>query len=89
MVYPSRPVLSVLPEFIGTAGTRSQTPQQRVRLREFVAAEYQRGRSLRELGELTGRSQTAVRRALDEAGVRRRGRGAQPTAHRGARRAAG
>ena len=77
MPYPSRPVLAVLPEFVGTAGTRSQTPEQRARLRDFVAAEYRRGRSLRELGELTGRSQTAVRRALDEAGVRRRGRGAR------------
>ena len=78
MVYPSRPVLTVLPEFVGTAGIRSQTPAQRARLREFVAVEYLRGRSLRELGELTGRSQTAVRRALDEAGVPRRGRGAAP-----------
>lgn len=86
MPYPSRPVLEVLPAFVGTAGTRSQTPEQRARLREFVAAEYQRGRSLRELGELTGRTQTAVRRALDEAGVQRRGRGAQPAGRRGARR---
>lgn len=78
MPYPSRPVLSVLPEFEGTAGTRSQTPQMRARLREFVARAYVNdGRSLRELAELTGRSQTAVRRALDEANVPRRGRGAQ------------
>lgn len=76
--YPSRPVLNVLPEFVGTAGTRSQTPEQRARLREFVASEYRRGRSLRELGELTGRSQAAVRRSLDEAGMRRRPRGAPP-----------
>lgn len=78
MPYPSRPVLAVLPEFAGTAGTRSQTPEQRRRLREFAAAEYARGRSLRQLAELTGRTQTAVRRALNEAGVQRRGRGAQP-----------
>ena len=44
----------------------------------FVAGEYERGRSLRELAELTGRTQTAVRRALYQAGVRRRGRGARP-----------
>lgn len=75
MPYPSRPVLTVLPEFVGTAGIR-QTPEQRARLLAFVAAEYQRGRSLRELGELTGRSQSAVRRALAQAGVRLRGRGA-------------
>lgn len=71
-------MLAVPLEFVGTAGTRSQTSEQRARLREFVAAEYRRGRSLRELGELTGRTQTAVRRALDEAGVQRRGCGAQP-----------
>ncbi|WP_420113773.1 helix-turn-helix domain-containing protein [Pseudactinotalea sp.] len=78
MVYPSRPALRVLPQFVGTAGTQGQSPEQRQRLREFVAAEYAAGRSLRELGELTGRSQSAVRRSLDEAGVRRRPRGAQP-----------
>lgn len=76
MPYPSRPVRAVLPEFVDTAGTRSQTAEQRNTLRAFVAAEYRRGRSLRELAELTGRTQTAVRRALDEAGVPRRGRGA-------------
>ena len=66
------------PEFEGTATTRGQTSGQRQRLREYVAAEYERGRSLRELAELTGRTQTAVRRALDEAGVARRGSGARP-----------
>ncbi|MHB8275035.1 MAG: helix-turn-helix domain-containing protein [Dermatophilaceae bacterium] len=45
-----------------------------------MAAEYQQGKSLRELAELTGRTQTAVRRALDQAGVVRRRRGAQPIA---------
>lgn len=76
MSYPSRPVLEVLPQFRGTASVR-QTEAQRRRLIEFVALEYQRGRSLRRLGEQTGRTQTAVRRALDQAGVTRRGRGAQ------------
>lgn len=68
----------VLPEFASTNGTRSQTTQQRIRLREFVVEQYLAGRSLRELGELTGRTQTAVRRVLDEAGVERRGCGARP-----------
>ncbi|MHB8275652.1 MAG: helix-turn-helix domain-containing protein [Dermatophilaceae bacterium] len=77
MAYPSRPVLEVLPQFRGTALVRQNTDQRR-RLIEFVALEYQRGRSLRELAELTGRTQAAVRRALDQAGVARRGRGAQP-----------
>lgn len=73
--YPSRPVVEVLPEFVGTNSTRP-TAEQRARLLEFVAREYGAGRSLRELAELTGRTQTAIRRALDQAGVERRGRGA-------------
>lgn len=77
MPYPGRKVHDTLPEFVGTNGTRP-TPGQRARLIEFVTREYQAGRSLRELAELTGRTQTAVRRALDEAGVRRRGSGARP-----------
>lgn len=75
MPYPSRKVYDVLPEFEGTATTSGQTPEQRRLLREFVATAYQQGRSLRELAELTGRTQTAVRRAFEEAGVPRRGRG--------------
>ena len=75
MTYPSRPVLQVLPQFVGTAGVR-QTPVQRERLLVFVAQQYSEGRSLRELAELTGRTQAAVRRALDQAGVPRRDRGA-------------
>lgn len=66
----------MLPEFEGTATPRGQTPGQRARLLKFVAAGYATGRSVRELAELTGRSQTAVRRALDQAGIERRGRGA-------------
>lgn len=76
MPYPGRPRLKVLPEFDGTASPRGQTPRQRARLLAFVATEYAAGRSLRELGELTGRTQSAVRRALDQAGVPLRGRGA-------------
>jgi hypothetical protein len=75
MPYPGRPTLSVLPEFVGTA-TIKQTAQQRARLLAFCAEEYVAGRSIHELAELTGRTQTAVRRALDSAGVPRRGRGA-------------
>ena len=75
--YSSRRVLDVLHEFRGSATSRGQTEEQRRRLIEFVAQEYtENGRSIRELGELTGRTQTAVRRALDQAGVVRRGRGA-------------
>jgi predicted transcriptional regulator len=75
-------VFHVLPEFVGTAGIR-QTEEQRARLLAFCAQQYAAGRSIHELAELTGRSQAAVRRALDQAGVRRRGRGAQPVDHAG------
>ncbi len=77
MPYPGRQVLDVLPEFVGTASTR-QTAEQRARLLEFCAEHYAAGRSIHELAEMTGRTQSAVRRALDQAGVRRRGRGAPP-----------
>lgn len=77
MAYPARPVLEVLEEFRDTNHVR-QTPEQRAKLLNYVAEQYQAGRSLRELAELTGRSQGAVRRALDQAGVQRRGRGATP-----------
>lgn len=75
MPYPSRPVHEPLAQFVGTASSRP-TPQQRAELVAFVAAGYASGLSLRELAELTDRTQTAVRRALDQAGVRRRGSGA-------------
>lgn len=78
MPYPARPVLDVLPQFVGTAGTR-QTPEQRTQLLEFVCREYAGGRSLRQLAELTGRSQSAIRRALQQAGMPTRGPGAPPT----------
>lgn len=74
-MYPGRKVHDVLPQFAGTNVTRP-TAKQRVELLAFVAKEYPAGRSLRELAELTGRTQTAIRRALDELGVSRRGRGA-------------
>lgn len=75
MPYPGRPVMEVLPEFVGTVSTR-QTQEQRVRLLSFCADQYMAGRPIHELAEPTGRSQTAVRRALDQAGVSRRSRGA-------------
>lgn len=78
MPYPSRPSLSQLPQFVNTAGVR-QSPAQRAALIEFVRREYTAGRSLRELGELTGRTQSAIRRALDQGGVSRRPPGAPKT----------
>ena len=78
MVYPGRPVLETLPQFRGTNSTRP-TPEQRAELLAFVAEQYAAGRSLRELAELSGRTQTAIRRALDAAGVQRRPRGAYRT----------
>lgn len=81
MPYPGRPILEVLPEFVATASTH-QSAEQRARLLAFCAEQYQAGRSIHELAELTGRSQSAVRRALDQAGVPRRGRGARPVVER-------
>ena len=78
MPYPGRPVLEPLPQVRGTA-TIKQTPAKRASLLEFVAREYQAGRSRRVLAELTHRTQTAIRRALDETGVIRRGPGATKT----------
>ena len=75
MVYHGRRVHDVLPEFVGSNVVR-QTAEQRATLLKFVAREYPAGRSLRELAELTGRTQTAIRRALTELGIPRRERGA-------------
>lgn len=79
--YPSRPVLEVLPQFRGDVKT-GYNLFQRDRFDQFVAEQYAAGRSLRELGELTGRKQTAVRRSLARTGTPRRGRGAQPVGER-------
>lgn len=76
MPYPSRPVLEVLPQFRGNVKHGSHV-FQRDRFDRFMAEQYTAGRSLRQLGELTGRTQTAVRRSLDRTGTPRRGRGAQ------------
>lgn len=77
VVYPGRATLRMLPEFEGSAGIR-QTSEQRAALLAFVAKEYTADRSIHELAELIGRTHTAVRRALDQAGVVRRQRGAPP-----------
>ncbi|WP_130012125.1 helix-turn-helix domain-containing protein [Serinicoccus sediminis] len=45
-------------------------------VKAYIVREYQAGRSLRELAEITGRSHGAVRNILQRAGVPRRGRGA-------------
>lgn len=82
MAYPGRRVLDALPQFVGSASVR-QTPEQRAALLAFVAEQYEAGRSLREIAELTDRTQTAVRRALDQAGVVRRGRGARIVSNAG------
>jgi ATP-dependent exoDNAse (exonuclease V) alpha subunit len=75
LVYPGRKVHDVLPQFANTKVIKP-TAEQRALLLAYVATEYPAGRSLRELAELTGRTQTAIRRALDEMGVSRRRRGA-------------
>lgn len=59
MTYPAKPRLKPLAEFAGTA-CRRPTPQQRARLLEFVATEYQAGRSIHQLAELTGRTQAVL-----------------------------
>ncbi|WP_144723476.1 helix-turn-helix domain containing protein [Cellulosimicrobium sp. TH-20] len=76
MPYPSRPVLEVLPQFRGDLKNGCNL-FQRDRFDRFVAEQYAAGRSLREVEELTGRTQTAVRRSLDRTGTPRRRRGAQ------------
>lgn len=82
MPYPSRPVLDVLPQFRGDV-KNGYNVFQRDRFDRFIAEQYTAGRSLRELGELTGRTQTAVCRSLDRTGTARRSRGARPLGDRG------
>ena len=52
-----------------------QLLEQRARLLDFVSNGNEAGGSFRELAELTGRTQTPIRRALDEAQVPRRPQG--------------
>ena len=75
MAYPDRPTLGVLRQFRGDLKNGYNT-FQRDRFDRFVAEQYKAGRSLREIGELTGRTQTAVRASLDRTGTPRRARGA-------------
>lgn len=75
MPYPGKPVPKPLPQFQGTAGVR-QSAEQRRALLDFVSQGYRAGLSLRELAALSDRSQTAVRRALAQAGVPLRAPGA-------------
>jgi hypothetical protein len=78
MPYPPRPQLRPLPQFVGTASPRPD-PEVQARVEAFAVEQYvTRGRSLRELSELTDRSFSAVRNILDKHGVRRRGAGAEP-----------
>ena len=74
MPYPPRPQLRPLPAFAGTRD--SQHAALRARLEAYVVTAYTEGRSLREIGELVNRSQTAVRRVLDKHQVPRRPVGA-------------
>lgn len=75
MPYPSRPTHEVLPQFRGDL-KNGYNSFQRDRFDKFVAAQYAGGRSLREIGELTGRTQTAVRASLTRTGTPRRDQGA-------------
>lgn len=59
MPYPARRVLEPLPEFVGTATVR-QTAHQRERLIRFAREQYDAGRSLREIAELTDRTQSVL-----------------------------
>lgn len=63
MPYPPRPQLRPLPEFAGTARPRPD-PAVQARVEHFVLDQYSAGRSLREIGELTDRSFSAVRNIL-------------------------
>lgn len=82
-----RPQLQPLPEFVGTARTGTVPGLElQVRLETFVVEQYRAGWSLRGIGKLVDRSQTAVRRVLDKHGVPRHPVGAHPVRpQRGAR----
>jgi hypothetical protein len=73
--YPTRPHLRPLPEFRGTASPRPDRAVQ-ARVEAFIVEQYQAGRSLRQLAELTDRSFSAVRNILTRRSVHRRSSGA-------------
>lgn len=76
--YPGRPSShDADPELARSATPGRYLPDE---VKAYVVGEYEAGRSLRELAELTGRSHGAVRNILQRAGVPRRGRGAPPIA---------
>jgi hypothetical protein len=75
--YPPRPQLQPLPRFAGTATSRPDAALL-ADLEAFVVAEYNVGRSLREIAELTDRSHGGSRNLLQRRGVHRRCAGAQP-----------
>ncbi|WP_374209409.1 helix-turn-helix domain-containing protein [Klenkia sp. PcliD-1-E] len=84
MSYPPRPQLTPLPDFAGTASQgRFLDRELREKLETFIVSAYAQGRSLREIGELVDRSQTAVRRVLASHQIPLRPAGAART---GARR---
>jgi hypothetical protein len=73
MAYPSRPRADPLPRFLGTARPGARADPE---LLAFVVEQYEQGKSLRQIAELTNRSFSAVRNILDRAGLPRRGSGA-------------
>jgi hypothetical protein len=64
-----------LPEFRGTASPRPD-PAIQARVETFIVEQYEAGRSLRQLAELTDRSFSAVRNILARHRVHRRNSGA-------------
>jgi hypothetical protein len=73
--HPSRPRLRPLPEFRGAASPRPD-PAVQARVEALIVEQYEVGRSLRQLVELTDRSFSAVRSILTRRGVHRRSSGA-------------
>lgn len=71
MAYPPRPQLRPLSNFAGSAQSRPD-PRVQAQVEAFILSEYEAGRSLRELAELTDRSHSAVRNILVKHAVVRR-----------------
>ena len=77
MPYPPRPQLRPIREMADSVRTgRPAADGLQDRVEAFIVEAYRAGRSLREVAELVGRSQTAVRRTLDKHSVPRRPSGA-------------
>ena len=74
MAYPPRPHLEKLPQFAGTNRPGARAAPELIAL---VLAQYDAGRSLREIAELTDRTHSAVRNILHRADVLRRSAGAR------------